>query len=147
MVQYQESFKTFYIGKHGGRKLQWQNTLGHCVVKADFGPSAEVSLLKSKFCLQRACTTFHIQFSWVAKERCGWLCCHFARAVRLCIKTRSYCVISFVSFISAMKIRPLACLTCRFKATSRVLENSKVFKSNLACGERILPASFRVFLL
>ena len=43
MVQYQESFKRFYIGKHGGRKLQWQNTLGHCVVKADFGPSAEVS--------------------------------------------------------------------------------------------------------
>lgn len=41
MVQYQESFKRFYIGKHGGRKLQWQNTLGHCVVKADFGPSAE----------------------------------------------------------------------------------------------------------
>lgn len=43
MVQYQESFKKFYIGKHGGRKLQWQNTLGHCVVKADFGPSGEVS--------------------------------------------------------------------------------------------------------
>lgn len=43
MVQYQESFKKFYIGKHGGRKLQWQNTLGHCVVKADFGPTADVS--------------------------------------------------------------------------------------------------------
>ncbi|CAH3104933.1 unnamed protein product [Porites lobata] len=41
MVQYQESFKKFYIGKHGGRKLQWQNTLGHCVVKADFGPTAD----------------------------------------------------------------------------------------------------------
>ena len=44
MVEYQESFKKFYIGKHSGRKLQWQNTLGHCVVKADFGPTAEVSL-------------------------------------------------------------------------------------------------------
>ena len=43
MVEYQEAFKKFYIGKHGGRKLQWQNTLGHCVVKADFGPTADVS--------------------------------------------------------------------------------------------------------
>lgn len=41
MVEYQEAFKKFYIGKHGGRKLQWQNTLGHCVVKADFGPTAD----------------------------------------------------------------------------------------------------------
>ncbi|XP_031573663.1 cullin-4A-like [Actinia tenebrosa] len=36
MVQYQETFKRFYLSKHSGRKLQWQNTLGHCVVKADF---------------------------------------------------------------------------------------------------------------
>ena len=43
MVEYQEAFKKFYIGKHGGRKLQWQNTLGHCVVKADFGPTADMS--------------------------------------------------------------------------------------------------------
>ncbi|EDO35660.1 predicted protein [Nematostella vectensis] len=36
MVHYQETFKKFYLAKHSGRKLQWQNTLGHCVVKADF---------------------------------------------------------------------------------------------------------------
>uniref|UniRef100_A0A8C3Q2L3 Cullin-4B n=1 Tax=Chrysolophus pictus TaxID=9089 RepID=A0A8C3Q2L3_CHRPC len=31
-----EIFKTFYLGKHSGRKLQWQSTLGHCVLKAEF---------------------------------------------------------------------------------------------------------------
>lgn len=36
MVQYQEIFKKFYLGKHSGRKLQWQPTLGHCVLKAEF---------------------------------------------------------------------------------------------------------------
>ncbi|KAG7265958.1 hypothetical protein CRUP_025872, partial [Coryphaenoides rupestris] len=30
MVRLQEIFKTFYLGKHSGRKLQWQSTLGHC---------------------------------------------------------------------------------------------------------------------
>ncbi|XP_026081266.1 cullin-4B-like [Carassius auratus] len=36
MVRFQEIFKTFYLGKHSGRKLQWQSTLGHCVLKAEF---------------------------------------------------------------------------------------------------------------
>jgi cullin-4 len=36
MVQYQEVFKKFYLGKHSGRKLQWQPNLGHCVLKACF---------------------------------------------------------------------------------------------------------------
>ncbi|XP_067008215.1 cullin-4A [Anabrus simplex] len=36
MVQYQNIFKKFYLGKHSGRKLQWQPTLGHCVLKASF---------------------------------------------------------------------------------------------------------------
>ncbi|NXJ74035.1 CUL4B protein, partial [Trogon melanurus] len=36
MVKLQEIFKTFYLGKHSGRKLQWQSTLGHCVLKAEF---------------------------------------------------------------------------------------------------------------
>uniref|UniRef100_H3DEA3 Cullin-4B n=1 Tax=Tetraodon nigroviridis TaxID=99883 RepID=H3DEA3_TETNG len=38
MVRLQEIFKTFYLGKHSGRKLQWQSTLGHCVLKAEFNP-------------------------------------------------------------------------------------------------------------
>uniref|UniRef100_A0A4W3IVZ4 Cullin-4B n=1 Tax=Callorhinchus milii TaxID=7868 RepID=A0A4W3IVZ4_CALMI len=36
MVKLQEVFKDFYLGKHSGRKLQWQSTLGHCVLKAEF---------------------------------------------------------------------------------------------------------------
>lgn len=44
MVKLQEIFKTFYLGKHSGRKLQWQSTLGHCVLKAEF---KEVSLIVS----------------------------------------------------------------------------------------------------
>jgi cullin-4 len=36
MVQYQTIFNKFYLGKHSGRKLQWQPTLGHCVLKATF---------------------------------------------------------------------------------------------------------------
>lgn len=36
MVQFQDQFNKFYLGKHNGRKLQWQPTLGHCVLKAEF---------------------------------------------------------------------------------------------------------------
>lgn len=36
MVKLQEVFKIFYLGKHSGRKLQWQPTLGHAVLKAEF---------------------------------------------------------------------------------------------------------------
>nr|XP_056717915.1 cullin-4A [Euleptes europaea] len=36
VVKLQEVFKTFYLGKHSGRKLQWQSSLGHAVLKAEF---------------------------------------------------------------------------------------------------------------
>ncbi|CAK7313894.1 Cul4b [Vulpes lagopus] len=36
MERLQENFKNFYLSKSSGRKLQWQSTLGHCVLKADF---------------------------------------------------------------------------------------------------------------
>ncbi|XP_061852976.1 cullin-4A isoform X2 [Colius striatus] len=36
MIKLQEVFKSFYLGKHSGRKLQWQTTLGHAVLKAEF---------------------------------------------------------------------------------------------------------------
>ncbi|XP_072370549.1 cullin-4A-like isoform X1 [Scyliorhinus torazame] len=36
MIKLQEVFKTFYLGKHSGRKLQWQPTLGHSVLKTEF---------------------------------------------------------------------------------------------------------------
>jgi len=47
MVQYQTIFNKFYLGKHSGRKLQWQPTLGHCVLKAAFAQvSISVKLLR-----------------------------------------------------------------------------------------------------
>ncbi|XP_050314082.1 cullin-4B [Anthonomus grandis grandis] len=36
MVRLQDIFKDFYLSKHSGRKLQWQPTLGHCVLRATF---------------------------------------------------------------------------------------------------------------
>ncbi|WAR28774.1 CUL4A-like protein [Mya arenaria] len=42
MVKLQEVFKKFYLGKHSGRKLQWQPTLGHCVLKAGFTGGKDV---------------------------------------------------------------------------------------------------------
>jgi cullin 4 len=29
-------FEAFYLSKHNGRRLQWQNSVGHCVLKAFF---------------------------------------------------------------------------------------------------------------
>jgi cullin-4 len=50
LIQYQGAFKAFYLNKHNGRRLQWQPSLGHCVLKAAF-PHGEkelqVSLLQS----------------------------------------------------------------------------------------------------
>lgn len=48
MGKYLEAFKTFYIGKHNGRKLQWQPSLGQCVLKATM-PQGEKELLVSVF--------------------------------------------------------------------------------------------------
>ena len=36
MVKSQEVFKRFYLGKHSGKKLQWQPTLGFCVLRSAF---------------------------------------------------------------------------------------------------------------
>ncbi|KAK0048820.1 cullin-4A [Biomphalaria pfeifferi] len=52
MLRFQEVFKKFYLGKHSGRKLQWQPTLGHCVLKAEFNnyttrKEIQVSLLQT----------------------------------------------------------------------------------------------------
>jgi cullin 4 len=50
LVEYQNVFNKFYLSKHSGRKLQWQPTLGHCVLKSRFdqGPKdLQVSLFQS----------------------------------------------------------------------------------------------------
>ncbi|KAG0029180.1 Cullin-4 [Podila clonocystis] len=46
--QCQEIFKEFYLLKHKGKRLMWQNSLGHCVVKATF-PSGTKELQLSLF--------------------------------------------------------------------------------------------------
>ncbi|KAL1121990.1 hypothetical protein AAG570_003398 [Ranatra chinensis] len=48
MIHYQNHFTKFYLGKHNGRKLQWQPTLGHCVLRADF-PQGKKELQVSLF--------------------------------------------------------------------------------------------------
>ena len=45
-----EAFKKFYLGKHSGYKLQWQPSLGHCVLKVVFkngDKELQVSLFQS----------------------------------------------------------------------------------------------------
>ncbi|CAH0592819.1 unnamed protein product [Chrysodeixis includens] len=36
LTRHQDHFSKFYLAKHSGRKLQWQATLGHCVLRAHF---------------------------------------------------------------------------------------------------------------
>ncbi len=48
MGNYLAAFKTFYVNKHNGRKLQWQPSLGHCVLKASM-PHGEKELQVSLF--------------------------------------------------------------------------------------------------
>ncbi|GFY80642.1 cullin4 [Actinidia rufa] len=45
---YQDIFKEFYLSKYNGRRLMWQNSLGHCVLKAEF-PKGKKELAVSLF--------------------------------------------------------------------------------------------------
>ena len=48
LIGQQDIFKEFYLSKYSGRRLMWQNSLGHCVVKAEF-PKAKKELAVSLF--------------------------------------------------------------------------------------------------
>ncbi|KAJ2948016.1 hypothetical protein O0L34_g9811 [Tuta absoluta] len=48
LTRHQEAFAKFYLAKHSGRKLQWQATLGHCVLRAHF-PQGNKELQVSLF--------------------------------------------------------------------------------------------------
>ena len=66
MVKLQENFKAFYLSKYIGRKLQWQATLGHCVVKASF---QSVSYLSNPdrcllFGIHRMSVLFSLNLRW-----------------------------------------------------------------------------------
>ncbi|CAN4082017.1 unnamed protein product [Withania somnifera] len=45
---YQDIFKEFYLSKYSGRRLMWHNSLGHCVLKAEF-PKGKKELAVSLF--------------------------------------------------------------------------------------------------
>jgi len=45
---YQDIFKEFYLCKHSGRRLMWQNSLGYCVLKANY-PKGKKELSVSLF--------------------------------------------------------------------------------------------------
>lgn len=45
LLDYQEAYKTFYLGKHNGRKLAWQHFDGSCVVKAEFPKGVKILAL------------------------------------------------------------------------------------------------------
>ena len=51
----QATFRDFYLAKHGGRRLVWQNGLAHCVVRARFpkcgAKELSVSLFQAVVCL------------------------------------------------------------------------------------------------
>jgi hypothetical protein len=55
----QDIFKEFYLSKYSGRRLMWQNSLGHCVLKADF-PKGKKELAVSLF---QVC--FHPNFQFL----------------------------------------------------------------------------------
>ena len=44
----QETFKQFYLDKHNGRRLTWHNSLGYCLVKAEFSKSKELHVTLSQ---------------------------------------------------------------------------------------------------
>ncbi|RAL50260.1 hypothetical protein DM860_007934 [Cuscuta australis] len=48
LIVYQDIFKEFYLSKYSGRRLMWQNSLGQCVLKAEF-PKGKKELAVSLF--------------------------------------------------------------------------------------------------
>lgn len=80
LLELQSVFNKFYLQKHTGRKLQWQPTLGHCVLKATFdqGPKdLQVSLFQALVLLLfndhdtltfeevKAACNIEVSFHWV----------------------------------------------------------------------------------
>lgn len=80
LLELQSVFNKFYLQKHTGRKLQWQPTLGHCVLKARFdqGPKdLQVSLFQALVLLLfndhdtltfeevKAACNIEVSFHWV----------------------------------------------------------------------------------
>ncbi|GMR31866.1 hypothetical protein PMAYCL1PPCAC_02061 [Pristionchus mayeri] len=63
---YLNAYQNFYVGRHNGRKLQWQHSLGHCLVKGTFGKyikELQVSLFQTMILL-----LFNDRPSWSFEE-------------------------------------------------------------------------------
>lgn len=52
-------FNNYYTSKHSGRRLTWQHTLGHCVLKAEF-PKGKKELDVSLFQVCRSIRSWRI---------------------------------------------------------------------------------------
>nr|CAH7726315.1 unnamed protein product [Callosobruchus chinensis] len=67
MVRLQDVFRDFYLSKHSGRKLQWQPTLGYCVLRASFkaGPKELVVSLFQSLVLLLFNTYDEISFEYI----------------------------------------------------------------------------------
>lgn len=67
MVRFQDIFKDFYLSKHSGRKLQWQPTLGCCVLRASFktGPKELVVSLFQTLVLLLFNTYDEVAFEYI----------------------------------------------------------------------------------
>ncbi|XP_050438117.1 cullin-4B [Adelges cooleyi] len=65
IVQYQDCFNKFYLSKHNGRKLQWQPTLGHCLLRSYYkqgNKELQVSLFQAMVLLLfNECQTLHLK--------------------------------------------------------------------------------------
>ncbi|KAG5515818.1 hypothetical protein RHGRI_036759 [Rhododendron griersonianum] len=59
---YQDIFKEFYLSKYSGRRLMWQNSLGHCVLKAEY-PKGKKELAVSLFQVGLAWTVVLMLFN------------------------------------------------------------------------------------
>ena len=52
LLSYQEVFKEFYLSKHKNRRLAWKNSLGQCVLKANFKKQAkELNVSQYQACI------------------------------------------------------------------------------------------------
>ena len=137
MVRLQQAFGTFYLGKHSGRRLHWQSTLGHCVLKANFNKvkclgsvqalvSFFINLVQSSChcrCLERKSRSNHVQYQRCFVDQfwnfftatlcgcvCSWLCLCVCSWLCLCV---------FVAVCVFVCVRGCVFVCCRARKSCR----------------------------
>ena len=86
LLRYQEIFKKFYLGKHSGRRLQWQPTLGHCMLKATFETVRHSASLFIKML-----GAVDLMIFFVHRGRKNFRCRYFKLWYCCCLTTRKNC--------------------------------------------------------